>query len=111
MCTDLLIKLAAAQMPCVEADPHTVDLLRVLVAARHIDALVPPAYIACDDRLRQEPATVYRITPEGWKAVYDGMPCKDLHACHPCKPKQPTRGLPQWLNLFGHFGTGHALRR
>lgn len=69
MHTNLLRKLAKARLPCTEADPATIEGLRVLEAAGHIKVLIPPVHVDCDDCLRQEPATVLEITLLGWKAL------------------------------------------
>ena len=77
MRTNLLRKLAGARLPCTEADPATIDGLRVLEAAGHIKVLIPPPHVDCDDCLRQEPATVFEITALGWKALAADAPAED----------------------------------
>jgi hypothetical protein len=77
MCMNLLARLATAKLPHTEADPAAIDRLRVLEAARHIRVLIPPAHADCDHCLRQDAATVFEITPWGWKALRAGAPQED----------------------------------
>jgi len=74
MCMNLLRRLAAATLPCTEADASAIDRLRVLEAAGHIRVMIPAPHADCDDRLRQDAATVFAITPRGWQALKAGAP-------------------------------------
>lgn len=69
MCMDLLRKLAQARLPLTEDDPAMIDRLRVLEAAGHIKVLIPPVHVDCDHCMRQPPATVLEITPQGHRAL------------------------------------------
>jgi hypothetical protein len=66
---NLLRELAEAKLPCRETDPAKIDRLRVLEAAGHLKVLIPPTHFDCDHRTRQDPATVFEITPHGWKSL------------------------------------------
>lgn len=69
MCMNLLRELAEAKLPCRETDPAKIDRLRVLEAAGYLKALIPATHVDCDHRMRQDPATVFEITPQGWKSL------------------------------------------
>lgn len=69
----LLEELAEVNFPFEVADPEDVDKLRVLLAAGHIDAVIPP--VAHDQSRR--PAIVLEITPLGRKALrFFGSPSR-----------------------------------
>lgn len=74
MCMDLLRKISMTKLPCAVSTPAAIDRLRVLEAAGHVKVLIPPAHVDCDDRLRQESATVFEITPRGWKTLAADVP-------------------------------------
>jgi hypothetical protein len=70
---DLLEELADLDLPCEISDRVEVDKLRVLLAAGHIDAVIPP--VAHDQT--QKPAIVLEITPLGRKALrFFGSPAR-----------------------------------
>lgn len=73
MCMNLLRKLAQARLPLTEDDLATIDRLRVLEAAGHIRVLIPPVHVDCDHCMRQPPATVFEITPNGRRALSPEM--------------------------------------
>ncbi|MET3494468.1 hypothetical protein [Variovorax boronicumulans] len=79
---NLLRKLAASKLPCTEAASAVIDELRVLEAAGHIKVLIPPTHMDCDDCLRQDAATVFEVTPRGWKALSASAP-QDEVPLHP----------------------------
>lgn len=91
MCMNLLRKLAASTLPCIEADPAVIDRLRVLEAAGHIKVLIPPTHMDCDDCLRQDAATVFEVTPRGWTALSAGAPQEEA----PLPPLQPAAQAPR----------------
>ncbi|AVQ85679.1 hypothetical protein C4F17_32330 [Variovorax sp. PMC12] len=72
MCMALLRKLASVRLPYTEADPAMIDRLRVLEAAGHIRVLIPPVHVDCDHCMRQPPATVLEITPQGRRVLSTG---------------------------------------
>ncbi|MET3496608.1 hypothetical protein [Variovorax boronicumulans] len=75
----LLEKLAAATLPCIEADPLLIDRLRVLQAASHIGALIPPVQMGCDQPLCEEAAIVFQVTPTGRQTLRTGAPPEPAH--------------------------------
>jgi hypothetical protein len=91
MCLSLLKKLAATPLPCSEPDPALIDRLRLLDAAGHLRVLIPPPHVDCDDRMRQDPATVLEITPRGWAALRTDIP--DDEVSQPANP--PARHRPE----------------
>ena len=69
MCMDMLQKLANAELPFMVADPAQIDKVRLLDAAGHIKAFVPPVHVDLDNCARQDPAMVLEITGRGRKAL------------------------------------------
>lgn len=69
MCMNLLKAISGTPFPRTEADPATIDRLRVLDAAGYIKVLIPAARVDCDNCMRQDAATVLEIAPSGWKAL------------------------------------------
>ena len=87
MCMALLKKLATVRLPHAEADPAMIDRLRVLEAAGHIRVLIPPVHVDCDHCMRQPPATVLEITPQGRRAlntevIEDDASLPAMHSMH-----------------------------
>lgn len=62
---ELLEELAEMNLPVELVEPAEVDKLRVLLAAGHVDAVIPPV---AQDQSRK-PAIVLEITPLGRKAL------------------------------------------
>lgn len=91
MVAQLLQKLADAKLPLVIVDRAEIEKLRLIEAAGHIRAFIPCVHVDCDDCARQDPATVFEITPRGQRmlalrreAVPDaGLPAAEAPARRP----------------------------
>lgn len=79
---ELLRKLANARFPSPIANRDEVEKLRRLDAAGHVKALIPAPHFDCDDCLRQDPATVFEITPHGRKALGGEWPAPSADEPH-----------------------------
>ena len=69
MVAQLLQKLANAKLPLVVVDRAEIEKLRLIEAAGHIRAFIPCVHVDCDDCARQDPATVFEITPRGQRVL------------------------------------------
>jgi hypothetical protein len=70
---ELLEELADVDLPFEITDRADVEKLRVLLAAGHVDAVIPP--VTHDHS--QNPAIVLEITPLGYKALrFFGSPAR-----------------------------------
>jgi len=114
MCMDLLKQLAERRLPCTVADPAQIDTLRVLEAARLALVLIPAPHVDCDHCMRQDPATVLEITPDGWQALRTGEPEEaplpaSLKPERIARPVEPSATAPL-LAPLAHWFSGIVRR-
>jgi uncharacterized membrane protein len=69
---ETLYRLSLARFPVNLADQRQIENLRKLDAAGYVRAFIPPPHVDCDDCMRQDPATVLGITPQGWSILGRG---------------------------------------
>ncbi|CAN7755152.1 MULTISPECIES: hypothetical protein [unclassified Variovorax] len=65
----LLEELANAELPIKLSNSAHVDKLRILAAAGHVLSDIPKQWHDPDQRGSQRPATVFQVTPLGYKAL------------------------------------------
>lgn len=91
MSMELLRIIAGVKLPFTIADRVMIDGLRMLDAAGYVNAFIPAVHVDCDDCARQDPATVFEITPRGREALSRAIE-QELEAT---KLQRPARPPPQ----------------
>lgn len=74
---ETLYNLSKQTLLVTVSDRRQIDDLRILDAAGYARVLIPPLHVDCDDCIRQDPATVLCITPQGWKILRTGSSHRD----------------------------------
>ncbi len=69
---ETLYWLSTQTLPMTVSDRRRIEELVRLDASGYARVHVPPLHVDCDDRVRQDPATVLGITPLGWMALSRG---------------------------------------